>query len=661
MNIFSLILGEDKEDIADSFKGFESRPQQIQMAEAVNNALLNKRHLIVEAATGVGKSLAYLLPLIRWIATTNKRVVISTYTKTLQEQLFKRDLPKLRDILDIDFSFALCLGSQNYLCIRRLTQNLEHGIFDSEEDEQTYTRIHKWRSSTRTGIRSDLDVNVSDVVWNKINRDTELCLGKKCPFRKECFYYKARIDEFKSHILITNHHLFFSHISSNSGLLPPFEAVVFDEAHTLEDVATRYMGMEISNLQLMYFLNSLFNPRTGKGFIKRLTSIDVAAADEVIECVSEARNAVNTFFSEIADKFGEETRAVRIKAPRPVFDCVTHPFIELRRALKKISCDVLEPEDEVELNSFILRADNIVKRLDIILNMGLKEYVYWIDIFNRPRMVRYTLSCAPVDVAGEFREQVLGTVSPVVLTSATICVNNSFDYVQKSLGFSEEDTDTLRLDSPFNYRDNVLLYLPHNIPDPNSDYIAYQHQATDEIKNILSVMNGRTFILFTSFKMMDKVYEELRWEFPELKLLRQGDAPRYKLLETFKDNREAVLLGTLTFWQGIDVPGDALECVIISKLPFAVPDEPVVEAKMEKLIAQEKNPFVEYQLPKAIIMFRQGFGRLIRTHNDRGMVAVIDPRIRTRSYGKNFISGLPSCRYIYSLDDAREFFDICPV
>ena len=659
MNIFSLIFGSDKEELVDNLEGFELRPQQMQMAEAVDDALLHKRHLIVEAGTGVGKSLAYLLPFIKWVSATNKRVVISTYTKTLQEQLFKRDLPELRDILGIDFHFALCLGSQNYLCLRRLAQNLSHDLFDSDEEKEPCLKIHKWRSKTNCGLRSDMGFSVSESIWNKINREGDLCLGKRCPFRRECFYYKARAEEFKSHILITNHHLFFSHISSGAGLLPPFEAVIFDEAHTLEDVATRYLGMEVSNSQITYFLNSLFNPRTGKGFIRKLSSIDVDTADELIGHVSAVRDAANMFFSEIADKFGNQTNSIRIKEPRPVLNCITQPLLDLKRALKKISDDVHEPEDEVELNSFISRAEAFTQGLDIILDMDLNDYVYWVDILNRPRGIKYSLSCAPVDVASEFREKVLDNICPVILTSATVCVNGSFDYIKESLGFGE-DTDTIKLDSPFNYKDNVLLYLPHNMPDPGVDYVSYQKHAAGEIKNIVSLMNGRTFVLFTSFKMMDVVYDELMQEFPELRLLRQGDAPRYKLLEIFKNNRDAVLLGTLTFWQGIDVPGDALECVIISKLPFAVPDEPVVEAKMERIFSQDKNPFVEYQLPRAVIMFRQGFGRLIRTHNDRGMVAVIDPRIKTRSYGKSFMDVLPDCRHISNLEHAREFFCSCP-
>ncbi len=655
MNIFSLVFGDDKEYLVQKIRAFESRPQQIHMVKAIQDALLTKRHLIVEAGSGVGKSLAYLLPLINWVITNNTKVVISTYTKTLQEQLVRKDLPNLKKLLGLDFKFVLCLGSRNYLCLRRLNQDNNYDLFESRQERDEIDRIHEWAKTTETGLRLNIGSAVRESVWNKVGRENDLCLGKKCSFRKECFYYKARTEQYKAHILITNHHLFFSHLASGGNIFPRFDTVVFDEAHTLEDVATSYLGIELSNFQVKYFLDSLFNPQSKKGFLRKIDGVARRTVEEARAKVEKIRNAAQTFFSELAAKFGDESKAVRMREEQLVMNCCREPLAGLVSILEDISEYARNEEDKVEINAFIARANEISSILDTILYMREKGYVYWIEILNRHRMVKYTLCAAPVNISAEFKKKVFDEIKPVILTSATLSTKGSFEFIKTNLGM-EEDTDELVLDSPFNYEENALLYLAGNLPDPSLEFELYQEKAITEIKNIVSLMKGRTFVLFTSFRMMDRAYKELKEHLRDLRILRQGDAPRYKLIEMFKHNRGTVLLGTNTFWQGIDIPGKALECVIISKLPFSVPDEPIVEAKMEELTFQNKNPFIYYQMPRAIIMFKQGFGRLIRTQKDKGMVVILDPRVRTKTYGRDFLEVLPRCRRAYDLTSAEEFF-----
>ncbi|MBL7072671.1 MAG: ATP-dependent DNA helicase [Candidatus Omnitrophica bacterium] len=657
MNIFSLVFGNDYENLPKKFRNFEARAQQIEMVKAVQNSLLSRRHLLVEAGTGVGKSLAYLLPLIKWTNECGKKVVISTYTKTLQRQLVEKDLPELKAILGLDFSFALCVGSQNYLCLRRLNQNSQHGLFESEAEKKELVRILRWSKSSKTGLRPSFNRVIAETMWSKICRESDLCLGKKCLFRKECFYAKARFEEYKANILITNHHLFFSHIASGGNVLPRFDAVTFDEAHTLEDVATSYLGTSISNFQIKHFCDSLFNPESGKGFLRGIKGAPKKKVELVREKLDEVRNTSLLFFSSLKSRFGILSGTIRIREKGLITNYLDEPLSNLAFSLKELLFFARNDEDKIEIEAFISRAQLFNVTLDTILCMRQKEYVYWIEILNRSRGVKYTFFAAPIDIADEFKTKILDDIRPVILTSATISVGGSFEFIKKNLGMGK-NSDSLILDSSFDYRKNALLYLSDNLPDPSLEYDLYEQKAIGEIKKIIYFMHGRTFVLFTSFKMMDRAYATLKKELGGMRILRQGDVGRYQLLQNFKRAPNAVLLGTATFWQGIDVPGRALECVILSKLPFSVPDEPVAEAKMERLVSENRNPFTHYQMPRAVIMFRQGFGRLIRTEKDKGMVAVIDPRIKTRAYGKTFLSALPECKKITNLNDAKKFFEM---
>ncbi len=655
MNIFSAVFGEHKEHLSGEFEGFESRPQQVRMARAVQDALFNGRHLMVEAGTGVGKSLAYLVPLAEWVTGGDKRVVVSTYTKTLQQQLVSKDLPFLRDILGTDLRFALCLGSRNYLCRRRLERSGGPRLFPAEEEGDDVSRIREWAEGTATGLRSELDFAPSESGWGRVCRESDLCLGKKCPFRKECFYFSARAEEHKAQILVTNHHLFFANLASGGRVLPRFDSVVFDEAHTLEDVATGYLGLEVSNFQMKFFLDALFNPKSGRGFLVGLSGASAMKVEDAKAAAGEVRGVAESFFSEVSSKVAKEGRVTRIRERVPVPNTLDEPLERLERALKSILMNAPTEEDELELKSFISRAGEFRSCLDDILNMRMDDYVYWLENAKRTRGTKRSLFASPVDISFEFRKKVLTEIDTVIMTSATLSAGGSFEFVKKRLG-AGDDVDEIIVDSPFDYARQALLYLPGGLPDPGLGAEAFQLAALEEVKRILSVMKGRTFVLFTSFRAMNGAYAEIKRHFKGLVVLKQGDAPRYRLLEMFRRGDNAILLGTNTFWQGIDVPGKDLECVIINKLPFAVPDEPVAEAKMELLHSQGKSPFLHYQIPRAAIMLKQGFGRLIRTSRDKGVVAILDPRIKTKGYGKRFLKTLPPCNRVSELAEVERFF-----
>lgn len=641
-------------DIAGHLKDYDFRPQQIQMAKAVEEAILSSRHLLVEAGTGVGKSLAYLIPFVKWSVANKKKVIVSTYTKTLQEQLMEKDLPFLQDALNLNFRFALCVGSQNYLCLRRFNQGFNYELFEGKREVKEIMRINKWQKKTDTGVRFELDFEPSESTWSKICRQSDLCLGKKCIYRKNCFYNKAKLAQYNAHILITNHHLYFANLVSGGKVLPNFDAVVFDEAHTLEDIATSYLGIEISNFKIKYFFDSILNPKSGKGFLLRIRSLNRKKATDLEKRLDEARISAKVFFSGIISKFGEDSKVFRIRTKNLPFNHLKEPLLGLTSTLGELLKDVKTEEDRIEIKSFISRGKEINSGLEAIINMSLDGYVYWIEIQDRPRRPRYSLCAAPIDISSEFKDKVLDKVRPIIFTSGTLSTNGNFEFKKRGLGI--EDADELLLGSPFDYRRNALLYIPETMPDPSVEFELYQSEVIEEIKKTISIMKGRTFVLFTSFKMMDATFDALKRQSIGLNILRQGDAPRYRLLEKFKSQENSILLGTNTFWQGIDVPGKALECVIITKLPFAVPDDPIVEAKMELLQSQNKNPFIHYSLPQAIIMLRQGFGRLIRRKDDIGMISILDPRIRTRYYGRRFLDALPECRRASRLQQVQEFF-----
>ncbi len=633
--------------LAGKLKNYEYRHQQVLMAKAVGNAIEESAHLIVEAGTGIGKSLAYLIPFILWTQKENKKAVISTYTKALQHQLVDKDIPFLKDALGIDFGFALCVGGENYLCLRRLHQAGSHGLFELDETEDL-KKLYEWKDKTKTGLKSDIGFEPVYKLWKKVCREGDICFGRKCGFYEQCFYQKAKAVERKAHILITNHHLFFAHIASGWNVLPKFDGIVFDEAHRLEDVASGYLGIEISNYRLKSLLDDITSPATGKGLLSRLEWLAPYTSVEIDSLTDSVRHAGDKFFGILSGRLEGMTRRIRERNFMP--NLLHEPLSELREGLKSVAGMVKKEEEEKEALSLIERCANLSSDIDDIMLQRLPEHVYWAE--RERRLLR--LVATPIDISSILREQIFNNIKPVILTSATLSIHGDFGFLKERLGLNSGGE--LALDSPFNYRENAMIYIPGGISDPK-EIEGFESDVIDSIREILDITSGRTLILFTSHGMLTKSYNMLTGAAEKIAFLRQGEMDSYKLIEEFKGRDNAALLGTYTFWQGVDIPGDALQCVIIVRLPFQVPDDPVTEARLEKLKENGKDPFIHYQIPNAILMFKQGFGRLIRTQNDKGIVAILDPRVRTRFYGKRFLNSLPDCIRTDSIGKVEEFFD----
>ncbi len=648
------ILGSDGV-ISRALENYESRPQQLKMAEAICESIESEKHLLVEAGTGVGKSLAYLVPFIIYATENDKKVIVSTNTKTLQQQLYEKDLPFLKRSLGIEFEYALCLGTENYLCVRHLHSEFTHDLFDTDTQRNDAKRIIEWSSKTNSGVKSELGFIPIDEVWDKVCRESDLCLGSKCSYKNNCFYKNAKKHERSSHILITNHALFFTNLASGGLVLPQFHAIVFDEGQTLEDVATSYLGYEISNAKIKYLFDSIYNPKTEKGILLKFKH-QKDKVNAIKKYLEESRIGSIHFFEEISKKFGTKNEVKRIRTKNIIFNYLEEPLSRLADSMKKLLEDVKSEEEEALVRAYVKKCISLKASLSFILTLIDDNYVYWVEVFEKRGGVKYSLFASPIQIAEELNKQLFDKIRPIILTSATLSTNNNFDFIRSRLGINE--CGELLLGSPFNYKENVLLYLVKKIADPSDDFEEFQKQALAHIREVIDIMQGRTFILFTNYKMLKTIYDELKLNYKNINLLKQGDQPRYDLLGNFKRNMNSVLLGTNTFWQGVDVPGKALECVVITKLPFSVPDDPMTEARMELIESRNGNPFLEYQVPQAIMLFKQGFGRLIRTKSDRGIVAVLDPRVTTRYYGKSFLNVLPKCKYTSDINDVKSFFNV---
>ncbi|MEW5766422.1 MAG: helicase C-terminal domain-containing protein [bacterium] len=679
--------------IASKLAGYETRPGQIKMASAVWQTVETEGTLIVEAGTGTGKSLAYLVPFIFWAVRNKKRVVISTFTKALQQQLIDSDLPFLAETLskELSFCWALCLGGQNYLCLRRLEQTRQLGMFESQEEEITH--ILDWRKKTETGLRVELEFEVSPDVWSQICRESDLCLSGKCAYGKDCFYQRARFTQYRAQILVVNHHLYFAHLASGEQVLPEFSGLVFDEAHTIEDVATDFLGLEVSNSGVKYVLDNIHNPRTEKGLLRRLKNLTSKEFSRLDALRTETQTASEAFFSNLADQFGRESRSLRLRKPNLISNILYEPLAGLASGLREMIKKADSQEEEIEIMAASQRCATVNHSLKHILEQDLADHVYWLEIQRRLRFTRFTLKASPLNVGEELKERVFSVIKPAVLTSATLTTAGRFDYIRDRLGL--DSCKELVVSSPFDYEKQVILYLPQGMPDPKEGS-AYLDSLTECLKTLLPLTSehrvqniepraqkkirlphsevchpgyprsgcairqgkGGTFILFTSFAALNQVYQKLKDSLTDRDVFKQGELPTARIIEKFKEGRHSILFGTNTFWQGVDVPGEDLISVIITKLPFAVPDEPITQARTEYLTAKGKNPFWDYQVPQAVILLRQGFGRLIRTQKDRGLVTICDPRIRTKSYGRIFLDSLPRCRVTSDLEEVKRFLDL---
>lgn len=640
--------------IARRLPQYEIRSEQADMAAAVETAIEQQKHLVVEAGTGVGKSFAYLVPCILAAARRQetegktRRIVISTHTISLQEQLISRDIPFLNSILPVEFSAALVKGRGNYLSLRRMYAAKDRGgsLFETEEEQQLRS-IVRWAEDTYDGSLADLNFSPLSHVWDEVRSEHGNCLGKKCPTYKDCFYYRARRRVWNTDVLIVNHALFFADLAlrrEGASVLPDYDVAVFDEAHTLEDVAASHLGMSLSTGQFSYQFNKLYNDRSGKGLLIHHNLV------EEQKLVAHLRIVTEMLFDEL-DQWRETSGSKngRVRRTLDIQNEVSSTIHDLALRLRTFAADLNDEGQQVELHSSADRLDAMGTSLVTWLKQRQEDAVYWVEATSG-RMRSVKLMSSPVDVGATLRDELFNQVPTVILTSATLAVGKKdFSFFRQRIGLSK--ANEVQLGSPFDYENQATLVLPDQMPDPGDRPAEYEAEVIKRIQQHVNDTTGGVFVLFTSYRMLQNCARRLsNWFATQNRLLLcQGDGlQRSTLLERFRKDGEAVLFGTETFWQGVDVPGDALKNVIITKLPFSVPDHPLLEARVERIREQGGNPFTQYQVPEAAIKLRQGFGRLIRTATDSGQVVILDPRMRTKPYGRLFLESLPSCRRVIS-------------
>ncbi len=645
-------------------KHYEERPGQIHLTNRISQAFNRESIMVAEAGTGVGKSFSYLIPALKWYEKNQQVVVISTATINLQQQIIEKDLPLAQRICSTDVKTVLVKGRGNYLCKIRLKEALQENTLFREETDPL-EEIRRWDKATLSGSRSDFPFRLDDELWNRVNTDGDSCFGIQCPDYEVCFVMKARREAATAGILVVNHHLFFADLSlrlqvgfEGPTVLPRFHKVVFDEAHNLENSATTYFSQEYNKNQLMKHLSRLYTrgKEQSRGVFLDFEAIQEAPGDfPYLEALRELRSEV-----EIQDIWGEDfflgesTRRLReedenLAKLHPPLMRTKEKLLILLRGMENWYHRFEEsgqPENiaSLEFKMLLGRLKDYTGFLGRFMNFEEEGAVYWVENLKKEGKgyIRYVIT--PLDIAENMRAGVYDAYGSVIFTSATLTVDHSFDYWVKRMGLDILPEGRLiceRFESPFSYEDNVLLGVPRDMPDPNSE--AFGPVLVDSIQALLESNEGRALVLFTSYQLLDYCYGALsrRWALPEVHLLKQGQEDRGRLLRRFTQDVGSVLFATYSFWEGVDTPGESLRLVIICRLPFRVPTDPVYQARLEVLERQGHNAFGELSLPEAVMKFRQGFGRLMRRQSDRGSVVVLDPRLLTKSYGPLFLRSLP--------------------
>ena len=633
--------------LARSHPAYEFRGGQLQMAEAVAQALTEKRHLIVEAGTGTGKTLAYLLPVIR----SGKRVIISTGTKTLQEQLFHKDLPFLQEHLG-ELRVCYMKGRANYLCRKKLYDLTDQPVLSGLEEINQFKIISDWEKTTETGDRAELaELPESSQLWSKLDARTDRCIGTECQQFDRCFITEMRRRAAESDIIIVNHHLFCADLAikaaaeraPDAGVLPDAGVVIFDEAHELENVATDYFGVSVSNVRVEELLRDVEQTL-------RRANLPLSQA---LAASARVRERSQFFFSLLPPgegRFAFESRTEFLEENGDEYIGLQNTLLHLYSELQAIR----DKPDEV--HSLCRRVEELRVQLGFILESNDKNTVFWIERRGERRTTRggrhnVFLQATPITVSEILRQTLFDQLETAVLTSATLAVGGGFDYIRGRLGL--QHARQLIVETHFDYLSQALLYLPPDLPDPREPQ--FVERASQRVRQLLEISRGRAFCLFTSYSFMHQHYERLLGEL-EFPMLLQGSAPKNALLEEFRMTPNCVLFATSSFWQGVDVQGDQLSCVIIDRLPFAVPNDPVVAARIKAIDEYGGNAFFEYQVPSAVISLKQGFGRLIRSLHDRGLLCLLDNRILKKPYGRLFLSSLPEYARTTDIRAVERFF-----
>ncbi len=625
-------------------KAFEFRPEQLEMAEFVLERIAERENGMIEAGTGVGKTLAYLIPAILYCMENDKRVAVSTETKALQKQIIDKDIELAREVLKAytgrEFRFELCLGSSNYPCRKRFETLITRGRL-SKGDADKIESLHGLLESGR--IFSRFDIRIDNKLWNRIYREPEICNFYSCPYSARCVFQRARKKWSEADVLIMNHYLFFTNIITGRTYLPPFDIVIFDEAHSVEDIASVQLGFDLSYAQIMEVISGLYRKNRRNNIISSISKGSVRK--KAIAALNRISTRLNSFFEYLRERYLSQKSSVRLVEGIDFGD-------ELIEEMEGFFTLLQGAEDHIDNEHARIEFDILRGRLFVYLQclisavfLEREHYVYWVERAEDALIGDIHLKGQPIDISDTMWQEVNSFYESNLYFSATLTVNGDFSFFEKRLGIARHKS--LLLDSPFDYS-RVILFLSKDGTDPENSL--YVDRVSELSADIISHLEGNCLLLFTSYRMLNDVRERLS-VLIDLPIYAQGQFSANEVLDKYIETDGSVLMGTHSFWQGIDLPGDLLRGVCLMRLPFSVPDRPDVEAKMERLEQQGLNPFYHYQIPNAIIRFRQGFGRLIRGSQDRGIIAVLDTRIMTRSYGKLFIQSIPECRTIFNADE----------